>query len=376
MFALAIIYDKQYRFCFYSRSAYVCSNILPLISVSLACVFIVTEGLRYGRGIDQIGNYGPFYLHCQTPDLWFQDMEQVFVWINQIVYKIDVTIGVLPFGLIFVAFAIIFWLCLWTLYKNYKPVTKFFLLFAILATNYITEWTIRQGVSMSFSLIVIYCLNNKKIKLSVLFAILSISIHYGNVISILLLYTCYIFLNKKPLPIKITIPLFIFLSLFFTKLLPYISDKISLLNLSFMGGNFQAYINNSSENFGTDAIQEEWKRGAIQQFLTSSFYCGIIIIGYYYHKIFTSKNYAYIYNVFVIGILVVEPFHQMGNIARVFLLASVLWFIPVSLAIYKWNIIRSKIIVRLSGFFIFVYLFLYYGRYVLLNPTATYVWNI
>lgn len=374
MLILAIVYDKQYRLRIKSYSRTKQPDIKPVIAILLASVFIVTEGLRYGRGVDQLGNYGPFYLQCLSPKLYFQEMESLFVWLNQIVYHLDFTIGILPFGLIFVVYAIIFWICLWVLYKDYKNITKYFLFFAILATNYVTEWTIRQGVSLSFALPAIYYLDNKKYKWCIVFLLLSIFTHYGNALSITLLLFCYFFLNKKPLPIKLTIPLYFILSFSFTSLLPYINDKISSLNLSFLGGNFQGYINNSSSSFGSEAVNEEWERGTIQQILTTSFYCGIIIIGYYFHKLFNEK--VYIYNTYVFGILVVEPFHQIGNLTRIFLLASVLWFIPISLALYKWNLIKTRKIVQISGFLVFIYLLLYYGRYIFLNPSATYVWNI
>ena len=85
---------------------------------------------------------------------------------------------------------------------------------------------------------------------------------------------------------------------------------------------------------------------------------------------------VYLYNSFVVGILVVEPFHLIGSLTRVFLLASVLWFIPLSLAYYHWRYIKSVKLVRVSSYLILIYLISYFGRYVFLNPSATYVWNI
>lgn len=339
---------------------------IPILYLIPIVIYVIVEGSRYGRGVDYFG-YGPIYLYNS------QTEQPVFDWLNKIIRAFDLSTN-LPYGICFHAYATIFILCLLQLYNEFRYNTKFFLLFACFATLYMTEWTIRQGVSLSFVLPAIYFLDNKKYKLCLAFLLLSIFTHYGNAFSIVLLLSCYIFLNKKPLPVKLTIPLYFILSFSFTSLLPYINDKIALLNLSFLGGNFQGYIDNSSAFFSSEAANEDWERGTIQQLLTISFNCGIIIIGYYFHKLFNEK--VYIYNTYVFGILVVEPFHLIGNLTRIFLLASVLWFIPLSLAVYKWKIIKTRKIVQISGFLVFIYLLLYYGRYVFLNPSATYVWNI
>lgn len=341
-------------------------KIIPILYLIPILIYIFVEGSRYGRGVDYFG-YGPNYINSIKTD------QPVFDKLNEIILAFDLSTD-LPYGICFHAYATIFILSLFKLYNEFRYNTKFFLLLACLATLYMTEWTIRQGVSLSFVLPAIYYLDNKKYIWCIVFLLLSIFTHYGNTLSITLLLFCYFFLNKKPLPIKLTIPLYLILLFSFSSLLPYINDKISSLNLSFLGGNFQGYINNSSLSFGSEAITEEWKRGTFQQILTTSFNCGIIIIGYYFHKLFNEK--VYIYNTFIFGILVVEPFHLIGNLTRIFLLASVLWFIPVSLAVYKWNIIKTRKIVQISGFLVFTYLLLYYGRYVFLNPSANYVWNL
>lgn len=349
-----------------TRNSKKSNNWIRFIYLPLIVSYIVTEGLRYGRGVDYFG-YGPTYLRGVSTE------QPIFDLINKLIRSIDISTD-LPYGICFIAYATIFILCLLFLYKGYKYSTKYFLLFACLATLYMTEWTIRQGVSMSLFLPAIYFLSREKFVFSFCFAALAVFTHYGNIISVVLLYMCFFVANKKPFPIIISIPLFLLFQSFFELALPYIEAKISLLDISFLKGNFQSYINNATSNFGENAIKEEWERGTYQQVITTSFYIGLMIIGYYYHKI--NKLNVYIYNAFIIGILVVEPFHQMGNITRVFLLLSILWFIPLSLAVFKWSILKKEWINRIAMGVIVLYLLLYYGRYVFLNPTATYVWNI
>lgn len=359
LYVSMILVDKLTRQKYYSK--YI--NFFYLIPIVL---YVIIEGGRYGRGVDYFG-YGPNYKYGILTG------QPIFDLLNKIIKYFDMSTS-LPYGICFHVYAIIFILALFKLYTEFRFNTKFFLLFSCLATLYMTEWTIRQGVSMSFFLPAIYFLDKKQYKWCILFSLLSVMTHYGNTVSIFLVISSFFFLNKKPFPIKVTIPLYIFFTLFFERLLPFIGDKMALLDLSFLGGNFQGYINNSSANFGADSVQDEWQRGTIQQLLTTCFYCGIIIVGYFHHKIFA--NMVYLYNSFVVGILVVEPFHLIGSLTRVFLLASVLWFIPLSLAYYHWRYIKSVKLVRVSSYLILIYLISYFGRYVFLNPSATYVWNI
>ena len=338
-------------------------NFFYLLPIAL---YIIVEGGRYGRGVDYFG-YGPTYKFGR------ETQQPVFDFLNEVIRTVDMSTS-LPYGICFHVYAIIFIFALFKLYSEYKFDTKFFLLFGCLATLYMTEWTIRQGVSMAFFLPGLYYLEKKKYAISFVFALLSVFTHYGNAVSIFIIYSCYALLANKPLPIKLTIPLYLIFMLFFSRFLSFIGDKMALLDLSFLGGNFQGYVYNSEKNFGEDSVVEEWQRGAIQQILTTCFYCGIIVVGYYHHKILANK--VYLYNAFVLGILVVEPFHQIGSITRVFLLASVLWFIPLSLSFYNWRQIKNIRMVRISAYAVWIYIILYWGRYVFLNPSATYVWNI
>lgn len=377
MFFLAIVYDKQYRLNIKSYSHTIHPDINPPIAILLASIFIIAEGLRYGRGVDQVGNYGPFYLHCLSPKLYSQDMESLFVWLNQIVYHVDFTIGIIPFGLIFVVYAIIFWICLWILYKDYRHITKGFLLFAIFSTNYLTEWTIRQGVSFSFIFLCLHFLEKKKWIWTIICSIIVFGIHHGNVVSVLLIVCCYFLLNKKAFSWKITVPIFIILeySMQVSTFLNIVQNIFSVVDLSGLGGNFQGYIEKGA--FAQEAeFAKEWERGNLTQFMTVAFYSALIILGSLVCKIKPDK--IFIYNVFVIGIMIFEPFKLAGTVSRLFLGPSTLWFIPLSLVLFRYkDLVHIKPhICMISKFIIYIYLILFYGRYVFLNPEANYIWNL
>lgn len=364
------LYITLYLFCMLTDVSNRKKNnkIAGVASLMTVFFYVFTEGLRYGRGVDYFG-YGPLYLHGKSTG------QPVFDWLNRIILEFDITTnGLLPYGICFIVYAIIFICALFVLYQLFKYNSKGFLLFACLSTLYMTEWTIRQGVSMSLFLPAIYFLERREYKFVILFTLLSAFIHFGNSVSIIVLFLCFFFARNRPFPIIVTVPLYLFIQFSIELFYPILEKYIVMINLSALGGNFQSYIDHASRNFGAEGVQEEWTRSGLTQFLTTSFYCGLIVVGYYVHKM---KTYGvYIYNTFVIGIIVVEPFHLLGNVTRVFLLDSILWFVPLSVALYNYKKIKGYKLAKISFILIFIYIISYWGRYVFLNPAAKYVWNL
>lgn len=372
---LAYIYDRQ---CRATNNIHYSSNkdtsVVTLLL--LGTIFVITEGLRYGRGGDQVGNYGPFYLHCMNTKVWGQEMETLFVWINQAVYWIDPFRDILPFGIIFIVYALLFFISLYIYYKDKKKETNFFLVLAIIATNYITEWTIRQGVSFSFILLGLHYLEKGKFKWMAGVMFIAFSIHHGNIVAIALLIAFYYFLNNKVLPWKITVPLFVVLEYtmqvsLFHGIMYTIS---SYADFTAWGGHFSIYMqDNMLEREVEDS--ETLARGPFTQFITVLFYSLVLIIGAETCRI--KNKITYIYNAFVVGIMILEPFRLAGSIPRIFYGLSCLWFVPISYAFYNFKLINNN-----NRFFkwafggIVCYLLSYYGRYIFFNAEANYIWNL
>lgn len=372
---LAYVYDRQ---CRATNNIQISNgrNASAVTLFFLGTIFVITEGLRYGRGVDQLGNYGPFYLHCMNAKAWFQEFETLFVWINQAVYNIDPFRDVLPFGIIFVVYALIFFVCLYTYYKDKKKETKQFLVLAILATNYITEWTIRQGVSFSFILLGLHYLEQKRWKWMLGAMIIAFSIHHGNILAIVLPVVFYYFLNDKVIPWKITVPLFIVLeyTMQVSVFQNFIQSISSYLDLSSLGGNFDRYMQDNALEQEADAA-EDWTRGTMTQLLTVLFYSSVLLVGAEVCKL--KNKVAYLYNAFVVGIMFFEPFRLAGSITRMFNVLSCLWFIPIAYAIYNYKLInRNNKYVKWAFLVIVCYLLGFYGRYIFFNAEANYTWNL
>ena len=375
MLLLARIYDMQARGKV-NNTYSVRRKHAPFTAIFLGAIFVITEGCRYGRGVDQLGNYGPFYQHCMNPNSWFQEFETLFVWLNQAVYKIDPYQDIWPFGSIFIVYALIFFVCLFIYYKDKRQDTKGFLALAILATNYITEWTIRQGVSFSFILLGLHFLEKKKWVWMAFFMAIAFGIHHGNVLAIALPVIFYFYLNKKPLPWKITVPLFVVLEYtmqvsFFQNIMTMVS---TYLDVSALGGNMAGYLQDSAMAHEAE-VSEDWARGTFTQLITVVFYASLIFVGAQNCKI-KNKN-TYIYNAFVIGIMIYEPFRLAGSLTRLFNVLSCLWFIPLSYALYNYRLLKnSSKLTKWAMIPIFLYIVSYFGRYIFLNPDANYIWNL
>lgn len=379
MFVLAFIYDSLYRASLNRANwrTHAIMQSLPVVAFLLSLTYILTEGYRYARGVDMLGNYGPFYLHCMEPAHMLSN-SGLYLWITRVFYYVDITRGIFPFGSIFVFYAFIFWICLWYFYKDYRKNSVGFLLFAILANLSLTESTIRQGVSFSIVYLGLYFLERKKFLYVIGCAFAAFMIHNGNVIALVVIGFSWFCLNKKPFSWKMVVPIFIVLE-YTAQFIPftsYIQQLISLSGLS-TGEHFEGYMNTEYTDYEAE-VASEWQRGVLTQLITIAFYSSLLVIGSITQRY--KKCNVYIFNAFVVGILFYEPFRLSGSFARMFMPLAALWFVPLSLGLYYRNKLnmssKEKNLVKYCIYIVIAYIVMFYGRYVFLNPEATYVWNV
>lgn len=207
--------------------------------------------------------------------------------------------------------------------------------------------------------------------------IVAFGIHHGNALAISLPVIFYFFLNNKVIPWKISIPLFVVLeyTMQVSTFQNYVQILSSFINLSSLGGNFEHYVQDNSMMQEAE-LSAEWVRGSFTQFITVVFYSSILLVGAE-TCLAKPKKITYIYNSFVVAILIAEPFRLAGSITRLFNILSCMWFIPLSYAIFNYKLIRhNNKLVKWAMLCIALYIVTYYGRFILFNPTATYTWNL
>lgn len=346
---------------------------LPFVITILCIVYIFTEGMRYGRGIDQLNVYAPYYLTCNGHFLQ-RDYEPLFVLVNKFLNANDPLLDVIPFGSIFFVYAAAFivgLLCIWCVFKD---CSKYFLVFAILATLSFQEGFIRQAFSCSFIFIGIYFYERKQLKWAVLFLIASLLIHKGNMLIIGILVASKLIFRGKCISWKIAIPVFLVFEFVvqLDSVFNIIQSIVPFLHIS-DNSEFGDYLTN------TDYIQyemdtaSEWKRGAFTEVLTAAFYVASFFLC---SKLGTKyKKYSYLFNSYILCSLIFEPFRLYGTMSRAFIVGALLWPIPLSLAIYEWKNYKSKPF-KLSVVIILLYIVTYYGRWIFMNPDAKYIWDL
>lgn len=381
-FILLYLYDIMYKNKRISNMQSANVSFQDSSSVGLSFVLllaigisVVTEGFRYGRGIDQLNVYAPYYMQCNSGYIFFHDFEPLFVWINQGLNKIDPLLNTIPFGSIFLFYALLEWIMILIMYSSYKDETRYFLLFALIATFGIFENFIRQSLSVSFIFAAIGLYNNKKWKWAVLLLIGSLFIHKGNAVFIALLIASYFILRKRPLSIKITIPLFILFEFFvgLDSVFNIIMDVVPKLNIS-EDAQFSSYLTNADYIQSEISLAEDWQRGPLTQAMTAVRYIALFYLGWYVCKKIPKDSYVYVYNTFIVCALIYEPFRLYGTLSRAFVGGDLLWFVPISLALFNWKQFKGRLF-RLSTVYVILFEILIIGRSVFLNPEAKYIWD-
>lgn len=357
---------------FYKYDTYINTYHPKIDSLKKYCIFtfVFIEGLRYGRGRDYF-HYGVDYLNC----LKNSEGSSVFLYLQQIIFNFDFTKDYMPYGSFFIVLSIVFIVCYFKFGELFKGESVGFYLLGILATQYIFEWTIRQGLSFALILLSFYYIFNSRKYISLIFLLLGLSIHLGNVLFISSLLVAYFLLNKKPIPLKMSLPILLLGSFIadVTKIMPFIQNIVSNLDIGFLGDYYAHYAEENDKWFSAESTMKDMQRSLITTIITTIFYASTIIIGYYNHKEF--RKWTFVYNIYVIVLLLYVPFYTIEIISRLLLPTTVLWFIPTSLSLYNIPFKSSPLVLRVSYISLFVYLMAYYGRFVFLNRFGTYVWN-
>ena len=193
----------------YDKLSFVTQNKKRLRDTKFLCIlsFVLVEGLRYGRGRDFF-HYGRSYLQYARDEI----AQPVYKFFQNLLYSIDFTTHFLPYGAIFLVISLVFILSIFKYESLFSGKAKYFCFFSLLATQYIFEWTIRQGLSFGLILVGLLFLENKLHVKALFFVALGLSFHYGNVFFVALIITFYYTYYRRPIPLFISLPLLIIVS--------------------------------------------------------------------------------------------------------------------------------------------------------------------
>ena len=316
---------------------------------TLFCIIIYTTilGLRYARGYDYF-HYIDLYLNGYD-----EGEQKIFVFINYLLKKL----GVGQYY-IFVVYSLIEILCSFIFLKRYRNFGVYIIPLFMISTISFNEYSIRQALGFSF---VWLCIANtldlyniirnkdtKKIFVKLikvlLFFTLSYSIHsvdgYLCIIMILI-----IFFSREPIPLKVSVPLLIFATYFFSRFFDFSWLNI-FLNL-FAGDQRMAhYINNYDTWFSFDDYHDEityTRNGIVLVFemvgCISLLYFGKKTIINIYHK----HDAIAFYNFFVLGVILLNAFREVELLQRAARCLYIFWFFPLAIVLcHKKQIVKSS----------------------------------
>ena len=309
-------------------------------------IYTFVLGLRYERGNDYI-HYANMYQYGFS-----QGEQKAFVLLNDVLHYL----GVGKYY-IFVIYSFIEILCSFIFLSRYKLFGVYIVPFFMISTISFNEYAIRQALGFSFAFLYFDCLfeiNKSKIPVreiatslrkiiqALLFLLLSYSIHTACGY-LLVTVTIMYFIYKKPIPLYFSIPLFLFTTFFF-KSISDISWIRPLLSLLEGDDRMSLYINDETRFETNDSDIKIYTRNSIVLLFEmigtiSLYYFGFKAIRNWYHK----QEYYFLYNLFVIGTLLLNAFRTYEMLQRIGQNLYLFWFFPLSIVLYHHKeIVRSS----------------------------------
>lgn len=340
-------------------------------------LFIIIEGSRYGRGPDWI-NYKDRFEHIS-----FFEPQKGFLRYMLLLKSLGFN-----YILYYMTNAAIFIVGLFYFIKKaYLPKeNKWMPMIAICALMIHAESEIRQYIAFPFLLWALSIMLEKKEKrnwvLALVLVIITLSIHSGWFFSMPFLIISYLFIKKTISPWLSILLLFSayyiipsgYFGDFFTSQMTYILNLSSVDNDEFVGTH---YIRDADRWLGTESVLEAAMQSALTKFLQFIFECGIIIASYIALIKYPNQKVLFFYNLFLVSAFIDRVMFGYEIFQRLTRQLYVFWFVPMGYALAVFPHIHGKPgkIMRIAIIISIIYLTLYWGRWIFLNPAATFVWN-
>jgi len=339
-------------------------------------LYVFVVGSRYGWGAD----YMLYMLQYEYPYLDILENAKsqiVFTWFNELLklMRFNYVGAYMVYSFIFITGAFV-------LLRSYGDTSKYMYCFLIPATLIFITGIIRQGVGLGFICMALAFFHNRKWLYMILAVLIAFNIHSVTVVTFGTIIGIF-FIFKKPIHYSISIPLLVFFTLVFDAMqLTFIADLISDLSI---GNIFQKYIDRSDLWFGENAIREDVTQGAFAQMMSLLYQISLFYLGYLALKAQNNKQVLYMYNVVVIGIIFFRAVFNFEILRRIASPMQMFYFIPLGYIFYVYiNIFKQpenryallfKKLFPVGITVILAYLFMYWGRFILLNKWADFFWH-
>lgn len=336
-------------------------------------IFTFISGSRFARGNDY-PHYVDIYEYNMDTDYLFAMFNHVLKFFNVQAY------------FIFYFYAFIFVTCLMAFLKPFKKQANLVFPLALMATLSFEEFQIRQAFSFSFVFLFTYELmfskDKKKTKIvicTILFFI-TIGLHSANTVVLLLILFLFLFF-RTPIPLKFSIPLYIFGSYVISNLgdLGFLQPILDVLGSGNSDSKISEYAQQSDRWFSADAKEDVYTRNALVKVFET---CGNIALLYLGHKALKIqrdvRQYTF-YNLFFIGTFIQQSFMNLEILNRMGGDIMVFWFIPLSLVLSNGKRLFRKggILNKLFGLMLVWWVYTYV-RYIFTpdNNMTLFLWDL
>lgn len=344
------------------------SALLPIIIVS----FIIgsrTWGADYY-------NYKRQFVNTLYATL-YMDQQPFFLFINSLLRGLGFNyVGAFSF------YTFIYLLGMFCFVHSFGASSKY--MYAFILFSYIGFGTdiIRQAFAMGFVFFMLYYYEQRKWMLAFVFAIIAFFLHSVTIIT-MTMFVSFSFLLKNPLNIKYTIPIYLLLVFVYKpEYTAFLAPFLSSIHLG--DSKFQGYLDDSDKWFSKNGANEIYTQGAGALILNTLFIIGLIYLGYQALKEKKNDRIAGIYNFVVVGYMMLRVFNNFEILRRIAIPMTLLWPIIMGYSIFilkknKNTALmdrKSKKIMKISFFCIYLFLALYWGRFVFLSPEKMFYWQL
>lgn len=339
-------------------------------------LFSFVQGCRYARGNDYHGYSEVFrkgILHAENP--FFSTINELFK-----------ELGINEYSC-FMVYAFTFVLCAMIFMKRYRAYAQYMFPLFLVGFMDLEENMIRQAFSYSFFFLYLKHLfrlrfnklkdilyKRKRLVYCALFATITLGIHTGNIINLLVITGLYIFW-RKPFRPQFVIPIYILC----VYVLPNIFDFTWLKPiLNFAANNNDhatEYVQNSEYWFSAEGKNDIYTKNFIMELIQVIGSSSLMYFGYKLINEKYPKGYALMtmLNAFIIGLCIESAFvdleilHRIGQVLDIvgyFVLAVVVSHKPT-----KLNPLQTIAYISLLWF---VY---YYMKYLFFNGRTMFIWD-
>jgi len=345
-------------------AAFWVAAIVPIV------LYVFITGSRYGWGNDYL------WYRVQFENIEFIVDQPVFKWLNQ-------SLNYIGFNYVggFMAYAFIFVVCAFVFLRSYGEQATYMYCFLVPATLFMSTNTIRQGVGMAFIFLVFMFFFKRKWLFMALAAFVAINIHSASIVPLAAIIGVF-FVFRKPIHYWLSIPLYIFFAFVFdSSKMAFLSGLLGDVTVD---NKFQSYIDNSDSWFGEDAVSDIYVQGTFALIMSSLFFIFLFYLGYRALKVRENRQVLVMYNFVVLGTIMQRAVFLFEILRRITESIMMFYFVPLGYIFYVYfrdckqpkshDAILFKKYSPVGMTIILAYLFMYWGRFIFLNPAADFFW--